>query len=520
MNKKILSRLTLFVLAVLLMITSACYAPGMSNTGTTTASQATTAAPTTAAPTTATPTEASLFKDHDTIIYYIFGTEYADAPKVYAEANKILKEKLNTTVDFRVIPSDNYNILISSGEEYDLIGIADWMGFWDFATNGAFAEVSDELIQKYMPEFAKELDNYYDLNKVDGKRYAIPLMGQNVYNNVFLARGDLMDKYGLTTLDGLDNLEAYVFAVAENEKNIIAYDLPGSRSYKNPAVYVAYQGWQTPGSPNATLPVVLNVVKGEYTLFNLYEQPETLEFMKRMKIWKEKGVWSQDALFKKENETNSFKNGTSALCTNNLDGANKIYKEFQADDRKAWDIRMFMQCPVFNAKNSNNGTGTAVGSNSKKVERALAVLDLLKSDTTLNRLMMHGIEGEHYEPIDSHYLLPLSDRYGWTGNGLDNYDTFLFVGGGFPDSGTMLDALIKKVLPNKLVDYKINNANVSVEAAAISEVYSQYAAPLWMGFSDDVEADLEIVKKKLKDAGIDKYMAEIQKQVNDYLAAH
>jgi len=42
--------------------------------------------------------------------------------------------------------------------------------------------------------------------------------------------------------------------------------------------------------------------------------------------------------------------------------------------------------------------------------------------------------------------------------------------------------------------------------------------PVWSGFAD-FETELPRVNKKLKDAGMDEYVAEVQRQMDAYLAS-
>ena len=472
---------------------------------------------TTAPSATAVPTAGPAFTEGK-LIYYVFGDEYADAATVYAEVNKTVQEKLNTTIEFKTVSYDNYNVLMSSGESFDLIGVADWMGFWDFASKGAFADLTDALITKNCPAIMAKYATGLNVNKLGGKRFAIPNFGTNVNTNVWIARGDLMDKYALKSVSSLDEVEAYLTAVAANEKDIIPWAV--NNMWSVPALFIATMGWQAPGPANCTSPVQIDILKGDYKGFDIMDRPETLAFAKRMKTWADKGFWSKSALSSPTGDEEAFKQGKSALMGANLDTANNIFTEFSKDERKAWDIRIFNMYPTFTAPVSTNGSGIAVSSGSKEIDRALAVIDLLKTDATLNHLMMHGIENVHYKVLaDKSREILDGTGYNWTGNGLDNADLYLTVGGGFPTSAAMLATLKANLKPNKLVDFSIDTKPVEQQATALSDAYSQYAGPLFLGLVDDVDAAFNEYKQKKIDAGQAAFAVEVQKQIDAFVAA-
>jgi putative aldouronate transport system substrate-binding protein len=63
---------------------------------------------------------------------------------------------------------------------------------------------------------------------------------------------------------------------------------------------------------------------------------------------------------------------------------------------------------------------------------------------------------------------------------------------------------------------------VSAEMAAMDTVYKQYYDPLYYGLVDpaDPKAGIDAWLKAMKDAGLDKVVAEIQKQLDAFVAAN
>ena len=68
--------------------------------------------------------------------------------------------------------------------------------------------------------------------------------------------------------------------------------------------------------------------------------------------------------------------------------------------------------------------------------------------------------------------------------------------------------------------FTLNQDPIKNELAALNSVMVQYEVPLNYGFVDDVAGGLATLKQKMKEAGIDKVMTEIQKQLDAFKAAN
>ena len=64
--------------------------------------------------------------------YYMMNSAVNDQERIMEKANKIIKEKINATLDLKMIDSSQYankiNMMIAGGEEWDLCFMADWGG--------------------------------------------------------------------------------------------------------------------------------------------------------------------------------------------------------------------------------------------------------------------------------------------------------------------------------------------------------------------------------------------------------
>ena len=88
-----------------------------------------------------------------------------DIALVEAEINKYLKDKINATIKLNMIPfgswADKSNVMISSGENVDIMFTAGWSNYRQNVVKGAFIDMTD-LIDKYAPKTKAALDPHLD----------------------------------------------------------------------------------------------------------------------------------------------------------------------------------------------------------------------------------------------------------------------------------------------------------------------------------------------------------------------
>lgn len=459
-----------------------------------------------------------------TLSYYVVGDEPPEFDKVFNLINGITEKKIGVRINPKFVVPDNYSLVVSSGEAFDMIYVADWLQYWDFAAKNAFTEIPDEMIKQNAPVTIAQSGDFLNAGKVDGKRYAIPQMAKNLYSNVYLVRGDFMDKYNIPEIITLDDFGKYLDAVANNETGITPYDARGDEAWRLPAIFYNEMKWVSPGPPSAASHVLVEAEVEKPELFMAIDKPETVEFSRKMKEWNKKGYWSKSAMANKISPYDSFMGGKSASAIVSLATANVALTETSADDRKSWDVRAFN---IYNTRIDSTSymtSGVAFGKNTKHLDKALQFVDLVHSDKELYRLLSFGVENEHYKLVgDSKYDTTgmATNRYPGTGgfqHGLYGSKWSLNPVGEYPKADEMRAKLNAIYKPSRVLDFRVNTTNFSGTVAALNDIYAQYTAPRMMGFVDDVDAAIALEKQKLLDAGISEYMVDLQKQMDEYIS--
>ena len=98
-----------------------------------------------------------------------------------AEINKILESEINTTLEvYNIGWTDylsNYNLTLAQMDgSVDLVGTGtDWLDAWPNAQQGAFLELSEDMLKTYAPlTYAQVPAENWDKCKYNGEIYFLP----------------------------------------------------------------------------------------------------------------------------------------------------------------------------------------------------------------------------------------------------------------------------------------------------------------------------------------------------------
>ena len=452
--------------------------------------------------------------------------EEGTATEALLEAiNEILSEELGVTiVEVENFSEETYELMLGGDEDIDLVVAANWLRFYENAADGLFAEITDEDLQTYAPDIwalgQEEGSDILDISKVDGVRYAIGVE-QAVSYPLWAYRGDLADKYGIGEINNPDDLEKYLFAIAENEPEMIAMDVPASQQYLVSGLFYPQIGWTAPGAASYGGAINVNFKDADYQVVFAPETPEYLELVTRMHEWYEKGVFSKSILSSSAGMNDSFKAGRSGVArVSNLDGAQALYDEMQADDRKDWDVRFMAHYPYASLLKGSNNSMMAISSYSEDVEASLAVLNEIYSNKELYRLFKYGLEGVDYEIVDG--VLSMAEAGGqgnlevYISNTNHDIPTKEYT---FPNAAALIETMTNAARPWLLNGVAINYDAVSVQKIGVDETQAQYTRANLLGvFEGTPEEAVATEIAAYKAIGVDEYIAEIQRQIDEFVA--
>ncbi|MCZ8521001.1 MULTISPECIES: ABC transporter substrate-binding protein [Paenibacillus] len=450
----------------------------------------------------------------------LLGSKPADFDQVYGEVNKIMKQKINATLDVTFIDWGDYNqkypLMFAANEDFDLVLSAPWLFYAQQANKNGFLELTEDMLKKYAPKtWEQEPKIAWEQAKVNGKIYMVPQNNFEYSYHLVALRGDLREKLGLPEVKTHDDYLNYLKAVAEKEKGFTP-SLGASEFNAVELVQANEWNFVVP-----QYPIAYKVTDKASKVFNYAETPEFESFVAKMNAAAKSGAWSRDALVSKMDKIQAFKDGKLASVEWNLGTLTRAKSEIQAA-HPDWKIELAdLSADKKRLANPFINNGMSVHATSKNAQRALMAIDLLRYDKEIHDLTNYGIAGKHYEAVGDKQFKPLKDSANFPPAGVSPW--------GWNSLNERLDATVADEI-NKFTEgwkqtvtvnhpletFTFDDAKVKNEVAAINNVMNTYGRPLFYGIVDpaDAKGGVQVFREKLKQAGIDKVLTEMQAQAD------
>ncbi len=489
--------------------------------------------------------------EHVVITYMTTGdAPSGDALNTYNDMmeklNAILTEKVNAELETYFISwTDylaNYNLTLAQMDgSVDLVGTSsDWLDSWPNAKNGAFLELSEEMLQTYAPQtWANVPADHWELCKYDGEIYLMPEDNYAQWtNHGYIYRMDWAKEAGLA--DGVhswEDMTTYWKYCKETFPDLVAlWDSDGT-SYN-----AMSGGWITSHSDYVSIDGInAGAMWGGkkddlYTVYSPYmtETELLVEFAKLMKEWDEIGVWPTDVLnntsMTEDMNADMYRIGQVAAVQKHTEmwtglvsalPQNTIYQ----DDPDAETGFFYFGEEQGNVVELSITHGAmAVSAGSKNPERALMVYDLLRNDPECYMLFCQGVEGVSYEVTEDGLMTKPEGFNADTQNinGITNFwwgrndDIQLRNAQNNWEKIDELYAVYDKIkIPYPYGQFIVNTDNIQSYIQNITEIHTNYMKQICYGkYSGTAEEIVAEYQSALKAAGIDTVTEELQRQMD------
>ena len=463
---------------------------------------------------------------------YLLGDRTADFDKVYDEINKILKEKLNATVEVEFLSwsehDTKYSLLFSGGEKFDLIFTASsWAHYEETSAMGGFYELTEDFIKKYAPDIWDVVpEAAWSQAQINGKVYMVPNYQNEFAANVLAVRGDLMKKYGYDDITSWDELLAFYADIAANETEITPLGTQGNGLLYP---YLLHKGVDIIGGTPAEL-FVYNMLDPEDLSITLaLDWDGFREYAVAAKQMFDNGYWSADSMATTEERQDGFLRGTSASMVWNL-GTCKLYADRANKEHPEWECTVIDIAPnIPKGVNPYINNGMAINATSNNKERAMMVLNEFYTNPEVFDLAMLGIEGVHWEAVgddqfklldgNANYGADSNCNWGWTNMTIKRTE---YIADPTPldkKQEAINDAWNANVKVDHIYDrFTFDNSTVNIEMAAVNTILTQYYTPITYGMVDDVDKAIEELRNQLNKAGIETIHNEIKRQAEEFVA--
>jgi hypothetical protein len=453
--------------------------------------------------------------------------------------NAILTEKVNAELKiYNISWTDylsNYNLTLARMDgSVDLVGTAsDWLDAWPNAKNGAFLELSEEMLATYAPvTYETVSEEHWDLCKYDGEIYLMPEDNYAQWtNHGFAYRLDIAKDAGLE--DGVhswEDMTTYFAYVTEHKDDYgfkVVWDSDGTQYGQMAGGYIASHSDFISIDGLSSAAFWGGTKDDPYTIYSPYvtDTDTLVEFAKMMKEWDEMGVWKTDVLNNTSSDNRSdFENGLTAAEQHHTQTWTGLLTSVPENVEGA-EVGFFWfgeETGNLVALNITHGA-MAVSAASENPERALMVYDLLRNDAECYYLFNYGEQGRQWD-VNEDGLRITPDSYSsdaddfvtnyWWGRNDD-----LEIKKATTDWDTV-DALYAEY-DEVAIDYAYgqfipNTDDIQSYINNIEEVNTNYMKQIAFGkYSGTAEEIVAEYQQALKDAGIDYVTEELQRQLDE-----
>ena len=463
-----------------------------------------------------------------TVNMYLIGDTPNDWDRVLELTNEYL-EPFNTSLNVTIMSWSDYqtmySLVLAGGEQVDLIFTAPWCYMYTEAAKGSFYELTDEFIANNMPLTNKyQAAESWDETTISGKTIAVPSNVASPMGKIVAIRQDLADKYGISGLTTWEDYMNFCQTIAEQEtpeSGIYAMPASGGNSELWDVYRQQYDTFAAVSSGNVVMYYQYDgEIPAKEDIKLVCELDYFRDFAHDMKTLADAGAWSRSALTNTVTDDDAFGNlqGASIAWNTSVFTYMEQAEKTEGVECAAYDIT---QDHLVGAEAYSNND-MAITAGSQNPERAAMVLDLMKFDTYLNKLLLLGIEGEHYsineqneytELENSTNYAAFSTSVSWA---IKNGD---LTEGGVPErEKAITNAWEERVVMNPTITFVFDDTNVKSYMSAVDSVLADYIPMLQLGLVDDVDATIDECVQKCYDAGLQNIYDEFNTQYDAWVA--
>ena len=446
------------------------------------------------------------------IVWMIRGDEPKNYDSVMAAVNEKLKEDINMTLDLRFISPGDYDtkmqMAMAGGDDWDLCFTSHWANnYVNAAGKGAYLELSEEMLKENAPNMMSTIpEKFWDGIKVNGNIYAL-MNYQVMYDQAgYMILKEAVDEQGIdvNSIDSWDSLNATLKTLKEAYPD--KYATRGGGVINHDLIFQEEPQTTIMNMPFLTYDPETQKISNTIYFENIEEN------LKSMKLWKDEGYVPADAATMKDEVTMLSQGQILSRYSRIKPGNDAALKVQYGND---W-VSFPLSEGVINTM-AVQSTLTAVNINSEHPEKAIQLYDYIFGSEEVSNMLFFGLEGQDYELVDGR-VQTLPDCWvasAWMlGNQFNAYLTVNDVDGVWEETmkGNEEAAL------DPLFGFVPDRTPIETEMATCEAIWLEYKDILYYGLQDYNTVVPEMLDKMNK-AGLEKVTAELQSQVDEFLAS-
>ena len=445
--------------------------------------------------------------DVPTLIWWQIGTRQMSFAHDQREINEYIYSQIGVRVEFRIAgwaeASARFNTLVNAGEHFDIL-FTDATTYNRFVALGAFADITD-LVPKAAPELWDLVpDVLWDGVRINDRIFSVPTYKDSSVTGFYFWDRAFVERYDIDlTRSGWSFLDETFRRIQAGEGPRF-YPLRLARS-SNTWIFAYYDDLLSNFPP-----IGVRIDDQERRVVLTLEQPDILEAFRYYHSWFRDGIINPDANLVNEVPVGGMFMKAQAWPS--------VAAQFAAQQGvEHFDpVRFFG--PVYST-GSIQGSMNAISVNSRYPEEALRLLQLVNTSTTLRDMLAYGIEDRHfnYVHIEGRGRAVNIVNPNWSLTNFQQGNYFIVTP---PDSvpATFWQEVQHQnetAIPAVTMGFMMDLSPVLIELTNARIIWDRNATDLMVGAANP-DVVLPRVIEELRAVGLDKIIAEAQRQVDEF----
>lgn len=438
-----------------------------------------------------------------------------DLDMVTEEMNKYSQEKINVKCEFTYLDwavwGDRVKVIVNSGEPFDIM-FTNGSNFTSAVALGAYADITDVLNNdcKKLKDFVPE--KLWPAVSSKGKIYAVPTYKDSSQTQYWVWDEELVNKYDIDykNIHTFEELDPVLYMLKDKLK---AGDFSGV-DYALPTVKGGVNGWLCDYDLPAGIDSIgVKVKADEAKVVNVLEQDDVVTNLGFVHKWYKDAIINPDAPTKEEG-SNKWVPVSSGQ---GFPGSNSSW----AGGRGKPVVSEPFAGPTYST-GTVLGSVNAISASSKYKTEAVKYLELCNLDHTMRDMLVYGLKDVHYTDDGDGTITrdPVKkDDYSPAGYSQATFFTMSPEGENDADQWTKVQEWNEKANSSIILGFVFDRANVETEIANCTAVEERYKFELYTGASNP-EEKIPALYKDLEKAGLDTIRQELQKQIDEWIAAN
>lgn len=366
---------------------------------------------------------------------------------------------------------------------------------WFLCLDEYFASEDGRKLKEALPEAV--------LNscRINGSCYGVSSFS-SAYTYAYIVNGDLMEQYGITEEElaqcGIEELEPYLDRVAAGESDCRIFTPYGERAL---AAKIFGLESVSDSDGKGCMLAGIDCKTDKNTIINLLDSENVKSYLTAINEYGQRGYISSE-------EKSSFFLIVSSddISSSNIEDkvANVANKYTEAGNIIAIDnVYPFSML-------TQKSSVTGVCAKSGQQQLALEALTAVMTEKSVSELLLYGIEGKDYRIADGK-----ADSDAWFASVYFGNRYIITQGFREPDNKEeVLNAFFASALQSKALGIYFDFTDIADKVQEINAIYGEYS-DLINGISTDPEADFAELAERVKAAGIDEVVAELNRQMEE-----